>query len=256
MSKPQSATAKLSDAQLVILSAAAQRADGSLLPLPESLAAKGAALNKVMIETLCKRKLAEERRTINGAPEWRRDEDGRPLGLFITNSGLLALGVDDTEKTRPSQAAASMPRQRKTAAAKPRGKARKASPAGSKRRAAPSQSKQDLVIQMLRRQSGVTIEDIIAKTGWQPHSVRGFFSGLVKKKLKLPLVSDVGKDGVRRYHIAAVASVQGVSHGAIGPSPASLEAARAIFRAIRARAEGLCHRTSPRLAELLLSRAG
>jgi hypothetical protein len=34
--------------------------------------------------------------------------------------------------------------------------------------------------------------------------VRGFFSGLVKKKLKLPLVADVGKDGVRRYHIAAV----------------------------------------------------
>ena len=54
----------------------------------------------------------------------------------------------------------------------------------------------------LRRQSGVTIEDIMAKTGWQPHSVRGFFSGLVKKKLKLPLVSDVGKDGMRRYHIA------------------------------------------------------
>ena len=101
-----------------------------------------------------------------------------------------------------------MPRQRKTAAAKPHGKARKASPAGSKRRQTPSQSKQDVVIQMLRRHSGVTIENIIAKTGWQPHSVRGFFSGLVKKKLKLPLVSDVGKDGVRRYHIAAVASAK------------------------------------------------
>ena len=76
MSKTQSTTAKLSDAQLVILSAAAQRADGSLLPFPQSLTAKGAALDKV-IETLCKRKLAEERRTIDGAAEWRRDEDGR-----------------------------------------------------------------------------------------------------------------------------------------------------------------------------------
>ena len=199
--------AKLSDTQLVILGAAAQRADGSLLPFPQSLTAKGAALNKV-VETLCKRKLGEERLTIAGASEWRRNEDGLPLGLFITASGLLALGVDDTEKTTPSQAAASIPRQRKTAAARPCGKARKASPASTKRRATPSQSKQDLVIQMLRRQSGVTIEDIIAKTDWQPHSVRGFFSGLVKKKLKLPLVSEVGKDGVRRYHIAPIASIK------------------------------------------------
>ena len=119
MPKPRPATAKLSDAQLVILSAAAQRADGSLLPLPESLAAKDAALNRVMIQTLCKRKLAEERPTENGAPEWRRDEDQRPVGLFITKSGLLALGIEEAEEPRPAQAAASMPRQRKTGPAKP-----------------------------------------------------------------------------------------------------------------------------------------
>ena len=208
MPKTLSPTAKLSDSQLVILSASAQRSDGSLLPFPEKLTVKGASLNKV-VGTLCKRKLAEERRTINGAPEWRRNEDGEPLGLFITDAGLLALGVNNAEKTKPSQAAAaSMPRQRKTATAKPRDNARKTTPTGSKRRAAPSQSKQDFVIQTLRRQSGVTIEEIIAKTGWQPHSIRGFFSGLVKKKLKLPLVSDVGKDGVRRYHIAPLASTK------------------------------------------------
>ena len=155
MSKTQPTTAKLSDTQLVILSTAAQRDDGSLLPFPETLTAKGAALSKV-IETLCKRKLVEEKQTANGAPEWRRDEERGPLGLFITKSGLLALGIDETEKTKPSQAAASMPRQRKTAAAKSRSEARKASAAKPKGRAAPSQSKQDLVIQMLRRQSGVS----------------------------------------------------------------------------------------------------
>lgn len=206
MPKQKPEKAKLSDAQLVILSAAAQRPDGSLLPLPDSLATEGAALNRVMIEILCKRKLAEERPTIKGASEWRCNEEDQPLGLFITKAGLLALGIDDTEKEKPAQAEASKPRQRKTAAAKHRGKARKASPVRSKQRQAPAQRKQDVVIQMLRRKSGVTIEDIIAKTGWQPHSVRGFFSGLVKTKLKLPLVSDVGKDGVRRYHIAAVTS--------------------------------------------------
>jgi hypothetical protein len=198
----KSPTTKLSDAQLVILNTAAQRADGSLLPLPESLATKGAALNRVMIEILSKRKLVEERRAISGAPEWRRDEERHPLGLFITKAGLLALGIDEAEKTKPAQAAASMSCQRKTGAAKPRRKQKKASPTSPKRHKAPSQSKQDVVIQMLRRRSGVTIEEIIAETGWQPHSVRGFFSGLVKKKLKLPLTSEVGKDGVRRYHIA------------------------------------------------------
>jgi hypothetical protein len=204
----KSPTTKLSDAQLVILNAAAQRPDGSLLPLPESLASKGAALNRVMIDILCKRKLVEEKRTITGAPEWRRDENRRPLGLFITKAGLLTLGIDEVDKTKPARAAASMPRHRKTSAAQPCGKEKKASPAKPKGRAAHSQNKQDLVIQMLRRRSGVTIEEIIAETGWQPHSVRGFFSGLVKKKLKLPLTSEVGKDGVRRYHIAPLASAK------------------------------------------------
>jgi hypothetical protein len=199
MSKTQPTTPKLSDTQLVILSAAAKRDDGSLLPFPETLTAKGAALSKV-IDTLCNRKLVEESQVINGAPEWRHDEERGSLGLFITKSGLLALGVGETAKTKPSQAAASVTRQRKTAAAKPHGKARKVSAAKPKGRTAPAESKQDRVIKMLRSQSGVTIQDIIAKTGWQPHSVRGFFSGVVRKKLKLPLISEVGKDGVRRYH--------------------------------------------------------
>ena len=125
-----------------------------------------------------------------------------------TLSRLTTPGIDEPERSKPSQTAASTPRQPKAEAAMPRRKSEKPSSRKSKRRAAPSQSKQDLVIRMLRRQSGVSLEDFIAKTGWQPHSVRGFFSGLVKKKLKLPLVSEVGKNGVRRYHIAPLASAK------------------------------------------------
>ncbi len=111
----------LSDTQLVILSAAAQRADHSLFPFPQSLTLKGAALDRV-IETLRKRNLAEERRIVDGAPEWRRDEDNRAYSLFITTGGLLALGLEEAGKDRPAQAAAAMPRKRKTAAAHPRRK--------------------------------------------------------------------------------------------------------------------------------------
>jgi len=120
-------------------------------------------------------------------------------------SDSTVLGIDETEKAPSQVATAAIPRRRKKGAATPRRKDTKASFDSSKRRRALSQTKQELVIQMLRRQSGVTVEDIMAKTCWQPHSVRGFFSGLVKKKLKLPLTSEMGRDGVRRYHIAAVA---------------------------------------------------
>lgn len=62
-------------------------------------------------------------------------------------------------------------------------------------------TKTDTVLKKLRLAKGTTLQALIEATGWQPHSVRGFLSGTVKKKLALPLVSEVGKDGVRRYRL-------------------------------------------------------
>ena len=50
-------------------------------------------------------------------------------------------------------------------------------------------SKQDGVIAMLRRPEGATVDEVVSATGWQRHTVRGVFSGTLKKKLGLTLAS-------------------------------------------------------------------
>ena len=62
-------------------------------------------------------------------------------------------------------------------------------------------TKQERVLTLLSRPEGATIAEIMAATGWQQHSVRGFFAGTVKKKLGFELVSTCDDAGVRHYRI-------------------------------------------------------
>jgi len=63
-------------------------------------------------------------------------------------------------------------------------------------------SKQSAVIQMLQRPEGVTIPQVMAATGWQNHTARGFFAGAIKKKLGLNLVSEKVAGCDRVYRVA------------------------------------------------------
>jgi hypothetical protein len=75
----------------------------------------------------------------------------------------------------------------------------------SKKPLAKPETKQNIVLAMLRRARGATIVEIVEATGWQAHSVRGFFAGALKKRLKIAVVSEKDAEtGERRYFVAAL----------------------------------------------------
>ena len=85
-------TQKLTDLQLVLLSNAAARAGGSLLPWPESVSDQLARIRKA-IPALLRRELVAEVDVANAALAWR-DDEGRRIGVIITATGHNAIGAD------------------------------------------------------------------------------------------------------------------------------------------------------------------
>jgi len=112
-----------------------------------------------------------------------------------------------SKRSVTSQSKKSKPRQRHVAA---RQTARKASERKLKSQSPTdasklvgklrADSKQASVIAMLRAPAGATIAAMAGAAGWQPHSVRGFLAGVVRKKLSLNLISEAGDAG-RVYRI-------------------------------------------------------
>ena len=78
-------------------------------------------------------------------------------------------------------------------------------------------SKQARVVEMLRSPAGTTIAAVMKATGWQQHSVRGFFAGVVQKKLRLKLISEK-IDGDRIYRIVDAGGARSISRRLSRPS--------------------------------------
>ncbi len=191
---------KLTDTQLVILSAAAQRDGGAILPLPASLTInKGAAA--AVLKSLVKRGLIAERPAGRDDETWR-EVDGQRTMLVITEAGLEAIGVEpDHDSDASAGTAKTKPKKRRHKATTPTANAGTAPHASST--AVRPGTKQAMLIEMLRRNGGASIGEIVEATGWQPHSVRGAISGAVKKKLGLTVTSETVEGSGRVYRIVA-----------------------------------------------------
>lgn len=171
---------RLSDTQLVILSAAAARDDRNVLPLPGSL--RGGAAQKV-IAALLKRGLIVETVTDQRAKAdsalnriWRNDEDGCAILLHITEAGLAAIGIEPEQPVPGTAPKARRPR---------------------------TGTKQARLIEMLRAESGATIDEIATALDWRPHTVRGALAGALKKRLGLTVTSEKIEARGRVYRIAS-----------------------------------------------------
>jgi hypothetical protein len=87
--------------------------------------------------------------------------------------------------------------------ATPKKKAPKGKEGGKKGAGAGDGSKAAAILDLLKRKDGATLKELMKATGWQAHSVRGFLSGTVGKKLGLAVTSTKGEDGSRTYSVKA-----------------------------------------------------
>lgn len=82
-------------------------------------------------------------------------------------------------------------------------RAKKAPKAEAKAKKSRQGSKTETILDLLKRPGGVSAKELMEATSWQAHSVRGFLSGTVGKKLGLTVVSTKGEDGQRSYSVKA-----------------------------------------------------
>ena len=108
---------------------------------------------------------------------YRHDEERGPITLRATPLAYSTLGITDEQDETPPVETPTAPVQRRKG------------------------TKQETLIEMLRAEGGATVDEIVAATGWQAHTVRGAMSGALKKKLGLTITSEKVEGRGRAYVI-------------------------------------------------------
>ena len=204
---------KLSDTQLVLLSAAAQRDDHCLTTTPKL---KGGAARNVA-EKLIAAGLVEEIKAKAGTPVWRRDEETTlSFALRLTAAGLKAIAVDDAaieeqpaEPTfmngeHPHGVEPSLGKVELELSGRDGSEGATTSSRAIREGVTPSISRPGSklmeVIELLRRDSGATIDELIGATDWLPHTTRAALTGLRKRG---HAITRDRSNGVTRYILRA-----------------------------------------------------
>lgn len=170
-----SPNARLSDAQLVMLSAASQRKD-ALVVLSDPAAASRT------VAALIRRGLLAEVSVARRQPSWRQDAGGS-VGLQITTAGFAALGLDKEPAALAKTPASGS-----------------SSPSGAVR----AGTKQAALVELLTRDQGATLRELADMMGWLPHTTRAALTGL--RRRGYAVASSTMATGERSYRIAQAAA--------------------------------------------------
>jgi Protein of unknown function (DUF3489) len=169
---------KLTETQIVMLSAAVQRDDRCLLA-PQIL--KGSATQKLATK-LIGAGFAKEVKAKPGAPVWRQDERaGLSFALKVTAAGARAIVIDDSSASDETSQGTD-PRVQVTTTSSQVVEATADVPAAAPSLSAPrGGTKLARVLELLQRDCGATLEELIAATDWLPHTTRAALTGLRKR---------------------------------------------------------------------------
>ncbi|ANK82647.1 MAG: hypothetical protein TEF_18970 [Rhizobiales bacterium NRL2] len=173
---------KLNDKHIAILANAANRTDGCVLPLPEDMRLQGGALTAVL-------RSLERRGLVERSPDdvWTITEAGR-----AAVPGTVATDADESEEENTAPQVAT------------------ADPNAGENHDAPAPlfrpgTRQAQVLDLLQREEGADIDEMMQLTGWQPHSVRAVLTGFRKRGVDVTRTKEGNGVSVYRAQLPASA---------------------------------------------------